>query len=134
MWQVPGRDDATGEPLVQRKDDNAETLVARLKAFHAQTKPVREDREGGMGAAGRGTEGRGEGGRDAECGRVIKSLWVAAACSTEGRATVEDGWALALPRLSHTPTHSTSGASKLSGSSQLVTTSGGWVVGRLAGL
>jgi hypothetical protein len=31
----------TGEPLVQRKDDNAETLKNRLKAFHAQTKPVR---------------------------------------------------------------------------------------------
>lgn len=41
VLQVPGRDDQTGEPLVQRKDDNAETLKARLKAFHAQTKPVR---------------------------------------------------------------------------------------------
>jgi hypothetical protein len=38
--KVPGRDDVTGEPLVQRKDDNAETLKNRLKAFHAQTKPV----------------------------------------------------------------------------------------------
>jgi hypothetical protein len=32
----------TGEPLVQGKDDNAETLKNRLKAFHAQTKPVRK--------------------------------------------------------------------------------------------
>jgi adenylate kinase len=38
--KVAGRDDATGEPLVRRKDDNAETLVARLKAFHEQTKPL----------------------------------------------------------------------------------------------
>jgi hypothetical protein len=38
--QVPGRDDVTGEPLMQRKDDNADTLKNRLKAFHAQTKPV----------------------------------------------------------------------------------------------
>lgn len=38
--KVPGRDDITGEPLVQRKDDNADTLKNRLKAFHAQTKPV----------------------------------------------------------------------------------------------
>eukprot|EP00775_Hariotina_reticulata_P010742 gene10741-10898_t len=38
--KVPGRDDATGEPLVQRKDDNADTLKNRLKAFHAQTAPV----------------------------------------------------------------------------------------------
>jgi adenylate kinase len=30
----------TSEPLVQRKDDNAETLKNRLKAFHAQTKAV----------------------------------------------------------------------------------------------
>jgi adenylate kinase len=37
---VPGRDDQTGEPLMQRKDDNADTLKNRLKAFHAQTKPV----------------------------------------------------------------------------------------------
>ena len=34
-------DDVTGEPLVQRKDDNAETLKSRLAAFHAQTTPVR---------------------------------------------------------------------------------------------
>jgi hypothetical protein len=39
--KVPGRDDITGEPLIQRKDDNADTLKARLAAFHAQTTPVR---------------------------------------------------------------------------------------------
>mmetsp|Transcript_7433 Transcript_7433/g.14041 ORF Transcript_7433/g.14041 Transcript_7433/m.14041 type:complete len:240 (+) Transcript_7433:64-783(+) len=38
--KVPGKDDITGEPLMQRKDDNAETLKNRLKAFHEQTKPV----------------------------------------------------------------------------------------------
>jgi hypothetical protein len=47
--QVPGRDDATGEPLVQRKDDNAETLKNRLKAFHAQTQPVRLEPRGSCG-------------------------------------------------------------------------------------
>lgn len=36
----PGVDDITGEPLIKRKDDNAETLKARLAAFHAQTTPV----------------------------------------------------------------------------------------------
>lgn len=36
----PGVDDVTGEPLVKRKDDNAETLKARLDAFHKQTAPV----------------------------------------------------------------------------------------------
>lgn len=40
LVQVPGVDDFTGEPLVKRKDDNAETLKSRLAAFHAQTAPV----------------------------------------------------------------------------------------------
>mmetsp|Transcript_48396 Transcript_48396/g.92597 ORF Transcript_48396/g.92597 Transcript_48396/m.92597 type:complete len:269 (-) Transcript_48396:128-934(-) len=38
--KVPGKDDFTGEPLIKRKDDNAETLKSRLAAFHAQTAPV----------------------------------------------------------------------------------------------
>ena len=36
----PGVDDITGEPLIRRKDDNAETLKSRLSAFHTQTTPV----------------------------------------------------------------------------------------------
>lgn len=35
-----GMDDATGEPLIQRKDDNAETLKKRLASYHKETKPV----------------------------------------------------------------------------------------------
>jgi adenylate kinase family enzyme len=38
--QVAGKDDITGEPLIKRKDDNADTLKARLDAFHKQTAPV----------------------------------------------------------------------------------------------
>jgi len=38
--KVAGKDDITGEPLTQRKDDNADTLKSRLAAFHSQTKPV----------------------------------------------------------------------------------------------
>lgn len=38
--KVPGKDDVTGEPLIQRKDDNADVLKSRLEAFHKQTKPV----------------------------------------------------------------------------------------------
>lgn len=30
----------TGEPLIQRKDDNADVLKSRLAAFHTQTQPV----------------------------------------------------------------------------------------------
>ncbi|TFK34878.1 adenylate kinase 1 [Crucibulum laeve] len=36
----PNVDDITGEPLIQRSDDNVETLRKRLGAFHAQTGPV----------------------------------------------------------------------------------------------
>lgn len=38
--KVAGKDDITGESLIQRKDDNAEVLKSRLEAFHKQTKPV----------------------------------------------------------------------------------------------
>ncbi|KAL2824705.1 adenylate kinase [Aspergillus pseudoustus] len=34
------RDDITGEPLIQRSDDNADTLKKRLGTYHAQTAPV----------------------------------------------------------------------------------------------
>eukprot|EP01026_Neomeris_dumetosa_P040781 TRINITY_DN3374_c0_g1_i12.p1 TRINITY_DN3374_c0_g1~~TRINITY_DN3374_c0_g1_i12.p1 ORF type:complete len:252 (+),score=45.33 TRINITY_DN3374_c0_g1_i12:32-757(+) len=33
-------DDVTGEPLIQRKDDNESTLKNRLQAFRSQTAPV----------------------------------------------------------------------------------------------
>ncbi|KAG5518878.1 hypothetical protein PMAC_002409 [Pneumocystis sp. 'macacae'] len=36
----PMKDDLTGEPLIQRSDDNIETLKSRLKAYHEQTSPV----------------------------------------------------------------------------------------------
>jgi len=35
-------DDVTGEALIQRSDDNVETLRKRLLAFHSQTGPVVE--------------------------------------------------------------------------------------------
>ncbi|XP_054613822.1 GTP:AMP phosphotransferase AK3, mitochondrial [Dunckerocampus dactyliophorus] len=38
----PGRDDVTGEPLVQRDDDTPETVTRRLKAYETQTEPVLE--------------------------------------------------------------------------------------------
>jgi len=34
------KDDITGEPLVQRSDDNAEALKKRLATYHDQTAPV----------------------------------------------------------------------------------------------
>lgn len=38
--KVAGKDDVTGEPLIQRADDNAETLKKRLETYHKQTDPV----------------------------------------------------------------------------------------------
>ncbi|HYA59600.1 MAG TPA: adenylate kinase [Burkholderiaceae bacterium] len=40
--KVPGRDDATGEPLVQRDDDKEEIVRERLAVYHAQTRPLVE--------------------------------------------------------------------------------------------
>lgn len=34
------KDDVTGEPLVQRSDDNADALKKRLVTYHKQTTPV----------------------------------------------------------------------------------------------
>ena len=40
--KVAGRDDATGEALIQRDDDREETVKKRLEVYHAQTKPLVE--------------------------------------------------------------------------------------------
>jgi adenylate kinase len=38
--RVPGRDDVTGEPLIQRGDDNEETVRQRIAVYHSLTKPL----------------------------------------------------------------------------------------------
>lgn len=38
--KVPMTDDITGEPLIQRSDDNADALKKRLATYHKQTAPV----------------------------------------------------------------------------------------------
>jgi len=38
--QVTGRDDVTGEPLIQRADDSEQTVRKRLAIYHAQTEPL----------------------------------------------------------------------------------------------
>jgi len=40
--KAEGRDDATGEPLVQRDDDREETVRKRLEVYRAQTQPLVE--------------------------------------------------------------------------------------------
>jgi adenylate kinase len=51
----PGKDDQTGEPLVQRDDDQEATVRQRLKVYHDQTEPLigyysRWAEQGGEGA------------------------------------------------------------------------------------
>lgn len=38
--KVAGKDDVTGEALVQRSDDNEETVKKRIQTYHDQTKPL----------------------------------------------------------------------------------------------
>jgi len=38
--KVPGKDDITGEDLVQRADDREDTVKKRLEVYHSQTKPL----------------------------------------------------------------------------------------------
>lgn len=49
----PDLDDVSGEPLVQRPDDEADTVRARLEVYHAETRPLlgyleRRSEEAGM--------------------------------------------------------------------------------------
>lgn len=38
--RVAGKDDATGEDLVQREDDREQTVRKRLEVYHSQTRPL----------------------------------------------------------------------------------------------
>lgn len=53
--KVPGKDDVTGEDLIQRDDDREETVRERLSVYHEQTRPLVEyysrwAEQGGSGA------------------------------------------------------------------------------------
>jgi adenylate kinase family enzyme len=37
--KVAGKDDVTGDDLIQREDDKAENVLRRLEVFSAETKP-----------------------------------------------------------------------------------------------
>ncbi len=49
--KVAGKDDATGEDLIQREDDKEETVRKRLDIYHQQTRPL-VDYYGNWGATG----------------------------------------------------------------------------------
>jgi adenylate kinase len=76
--RVEGRDDVTGEPLIQRDDDREETVRRRLEVYQAQTRPLVEfyrrwGEEGGDGAP-RYRRISGLGGVDAVRARAIAAL------------------------------------------------------------
>jgi adenylate kinase len=38
--KVEGKDDVTGEPLINREDDTAEALKKRMSSYYTQTAPI----------------------------------------------------------------------------------------------
>jgi len=76
--KAEGRDDVTGEPLVQRDDDREETVRKRLEVYRAQTRPL-VDYYGRWAASGdaRAPKYRrisGTGAVDEVCRRAITAL------------------------------------------------------------
>jgi adenylate kinase len=76
--RVAGKDDATGEPLVQRDDDKEETVKKRLAVYHSQTRPLVEYyarwAASGDGGAPRHARIDGTGSVDEIAGRVARAL------------------------------------------------------------
>lgn len=76
--KAEGRDDVTGEPLVQRDDDREETVRRRLEVYRAQTRPL-VDYYGAWAASGDPRAPRyrkiaGIGAVDAVCERAVAAL------------------------------------------------------------
>jgi adenylate kinase len=76
--RVAGKDDVTGEDLIQRDDDREETVRRRLEIYHAQTEPLvayyRNWATTGDPAAPRYRCVAGEGSVDAITGAVLAAL------------------------------------------------------------
>jgi len=76
--KAEGRDDVTGEPLMQRDDDREETVRKRLEVYRAQTRPL-VDYYGAWAASGDRRAPRyrkisGLGAVDAVCERAVAAL------------------------------------------------------------
>jgi len=76
--KVAGKDDVTGEELIQRDDDREETVKKRLEVYHAQTKPLVEYyskwAESGVVGAPKVRKISGLGAVDAITQRVLEAL------------------------------------------------------------
>lgn len=81
--EVAGKDDETGEPLVQRDDDQEDIVRQRLQTYHEQTAPLvqyyREWGEGGDPAAPRYVHVPGTGEVEDVRDRIFDELGAAAA-------------------------------------------------------
>ena len=76
--KVKGKDDVTGEPLIQRDDDKEETVRKRLEVYQRQTRPL-VDYYGGWAASGEAAAPRyarisGTGSVDEITARVMAAL------------------------------------------------------------
>lgn len=76
--KVEGKDDATGEPLVQRDDDKEETVKKRLDVYHEQTEPLidyyKKWEASGDGAAPKYIHIKGVGSLDAISSQIYSAL------------------------------------------------------------
>jgi len=76
--KVSGKDDATGEELVQRPDDAEETVIKRLNVYHEQTQPLVEYYKAWAGndkaTAPKSVKVSGVGGVDAICAQIFTAL------------------------------------------------------------
>lgn len=76
--KVAGRDDVTGEELVQRPDDVEDTVIKRLNVYHEQTKPLVEYykawAKSGDAAAPKSVKIAGVGNVDDICNQIFTAL------------------------------------------------------------
>ncbi len=76
--KVAGKDDVTGEDLIQRDDDREETVRKRLEVYHSQTKPLVDYytrwAASGVSGAPKVRKISGQGAVDDITGRVLDAL------------------------------------------------------------
>ena len=92
--KVEGKDDVTGEALIQRDDDQEETVRKRLAVYHDQTEPLIDYytkwAKSGDGAAPRVREGRRHRQGRGDPGSDLRRTGIAGRCRTPGSEPVPE--------------------------------------------